>query len=83
MSLVEAGADVADIVLTTEFEVIRKPAPGQAQGKGPSAWQMSWLFERLHQSDVIAARAVLARQASPNYGRIAATREATERWLRF
>lgn len=82
MTLVEAGADVADIVLTTEFEVIRKPAPGQERGKGPSSWQMSWLFERVHQSEVIAARAVLARQASPNYHRIAASRQATERWLR-
>lgn len=81
MTLVEASSDVVEIVLTTEFEVIRKPAPRQARGKGPSAWQMSWLFERLYQSDVVAARAALAR-SSPNYRHIAATREATERWLR-
>jgi hypothetical protein len=83
MTLVATGAEVgADIVLTAEFAVIRKPTVGQAQAKGPSAWQMSWLFERLHQADVVAARTLLAREDSSNYRRIAATREATEQWLR-
>ncbi|HET6746041.1 MAG TPA: hypothetical protein VFH90_09380, partial [Candidatus Limnocylindria bacterium] len=39
-------------------------------------------FERLHQADVVAARTLLAREDSPNYRGIAATREATEQWLR-
>jgi hypothetical protein len=82
MSLVATGVEVgADIVLTVEFAVIRKPSVGQAQAKGPSAWQMSWLFERLHQADVVAARTLLARDAA-NYRRIAASREDTEQWLR-
>jgi hypothetical protein len=75
---VEVGAD---IVLTVEFAVVRKPTP-TTQGKGPSAWQLSWLFERLHQADVVAARTLLARETSPNYRRIAATQTATEQWLR-
>jgi hypothetical protein len=68
-------------VLTVELAVIRKPAPTGAQAKGPSSWQMSWLFERLHHADVVAARTLLARD-DPSYRQIAATREGTERWLR-
>src|SRR3954451_21355321 len=83
MHLMRTRAEVgAEIVLTAEFAVVRDRAPGQAYAKGPSAWQMSWLFERLHQADVVAARTLLAREDSANYRAIAATRETTEQWLR-
>src|SRR3954447_17979323 len=82
MSLLATDAEVgADMVLTVDFAVIRKSAPSRVHAKGPSAWQLSWLFERLHQADVVAARTVLAREESANYRQIAGTRTDAEAWL--
>jgi|Tabmets5t2r1_1033131.scaffolds.fasta_scaffold51738_1 hypothetical protein len=82
MTLLATDAEIgADMVLTMDFAVIRKPALSRVHPKGPSAWQMSWLFERLHQADIVAARTVLAREDSMDYRRIADTRKDTEAWL--